>query len=103
MRMSICPTRSLDVVDCGDERVELRDVERRHVRGEAGSLDLGAQLLEPVDAARGEHHVGAGCRQHLGEARTETARRAGDDRHLSFRFTLNGMALSLLGPKMIAH
>ena len=59
------------------------DVERHHVGGAAVGLDLGAQFLEAVGAARGQHHLGAGARQRLGETRAQSARRAGDQRDLS--------------------
>ena len=51
--VSACATAGLDAVVVGD-------VERHHVRVAALGLDLGAQALQPLDAAAGEHDAGAG-------------------------------------------
>ena len=62
--VSACATAALDAVEVGD-------VERDDVGVAALGLDLGAQVLQPLDAAAGQHHAGAGP----GQASARTARR----------------------------
>ena len=62
--------RGADAFDAGH-------VEADDVRVAALALDLRAQVLELLDAARGQHHGGTGAGQHARELRAEAARSAG--------------------------
>ena len=57
------------------------------------------QRFEPVGAARHQHDLRAVRRQHLGEARAEPARRAGDQRDAAGEIEqFGGLHGSLLSP-----
>ena len=61
------------------DAVVVGDVERDDVRVAALGLDLGAQALQPLDAAAGQHHAGAGLGQVARELRAQAAGGAGDE------------------------
>ena len=64
-------------------RLGVGDVGLHGERPAAGGLDERRGLLEPVDPAGAEHHVGAGLGEGLGERDAEPGGGAGDDRHLA--------------------
>jgi hypothetical protein len=53
-------------------------------------LDLGAQRLQALDAARRQHHAGPGRGQRARELRAQAAGRAGDHRHAPGQIDLVG-------------
>jgi hypothetical protein len=69
----------------GGDAVGVGDVERHHMGVAALGLDLGAQRLQPLHAARGQHHAGAGLGQRARELRAQAAGGAGDQRHAAGR------------------
>lgn len=59
----------LGVGDGRADAVGIGHVQPHHVGAAALRFDIGAQLLEPLDPAGGQHHLGARCRQHMRETR----------------------------------
>ena len=70
-------------------------VQAHHVGGAAISLDFGAQLLEAIGRARGQHHLGAGACQGLGKACTEAAGGAGNQGDLALEIDFYAHTLLL--------
>ena len=70
--------RLLDLVECARHRGTVEHVALDGDGLAAGLLDLPLQILEPVGAPRHQRDRCAVRRQHLGEARAEPARCAGD-------------------------
>ena len=59
------------------------------MRVAARGLDLGAQGLQALDAARGQHDAGAGIGQRLGELGAKPAGGAGDEGHAARQVDLH--------------
>jgi hypothetical protein len=51
-------------------------------------LEFGTQGLEPFDAARRQHHAGAGLAEDAGELRAQATGRAGDEGHAAGKIDL---------------
>mmetsp|Transcript_5199 Transcript_5199/g.19368 ORF Transcript_5199/g.19368 Transcript_5199/m.19368 type:complete len:476 (-) Transcript_5199:1242-2669(-) len=63
---------------------DIGDVQRHDMGVAAAAFDLGAQVLEPLDTAAGQHDTGTGLGQGLGELRAQAAGRTGDQGHAAF-------------------
>ena len=86
----------LGVGDGGLDAVGVGDVELDDVRVAAGRLDLGAQRLQALDAARGQHDARAGVGQRACELRAQPAGGAGDEGHAAGQVDLHAHGFTLL-------
>jgi hypothetical protein len=81
----------------GHQVADLRRV--GHVGGHGqGPVELGAQGLQPVGTADGQHRVGPGGMQQAGGGRADTGGRAGDDHRLAGQVNEIGHEPSLYPP-----
>ena len=81
-RMSTRPNSAIAASTSAWHVLGVGDVGGDRERPATGVAHQLGGLLEPVDPAGAEHHVGAGLGQRLRERDPEAAGGAGDDRHL---------------------